>query len=1320
MKTTTKSFLWLMAALMMVLAMAIRTFSAQMETLKKADRNIKEGRMIVLNGDTSPEAMASLLLSRHYIDDQEEALFVSKNIISAISSDGGSLTGIRDLGYRKYGIVLDSVGCSRISKYPGLSLKAKETQSLLQSIDIAKSPVPTPALSRKYNVRIKEEGTFGKTVCDTVYICAREHWNDPVFKDGKVVDCQSRDSVYAWIPVCGKSSVWLPKTDDDGKARYFSLLPVAEGYSFGTAKGTLKNTWGKIVFTRRPAVLSLLGDGTLKRMREDNTIAVRTVQEYKEKYIATFALFIAIWMLAFLLLVAIDRKRGGHSELGLLAFAALLSGMGLVTLFNVQNPMWGRFYAWAQLEKGMVPGLILMLLFAFIDWTGIYKFSYREHASRGSIGVQGMWLVLTALMLLVILMLFGSGPGGTRINLPLTGIGASPIIKLLVLSFFAVIFASRKELIEAYSSSEKFGKQILVTVTVMIALLVIGVMQLIISDLGPFLIIVFTGLFLYSLMVRQTVPMLIGAAFFLIMLFVGTHVFKGGKSIPFVIFTMWAVGWVAYGYGKQKRVNGTALFLSLTLLLTFHGGTLLEIIGFSDVAERLNGRTEMAAHVFDNEVRGGSQIAEAIWAMTRGGLSGTPGTGLASTMPAGFTDLAGMSLVENLGFVGFIIMIVAIGLLIFFAIRVGIRSGHPFAFALCSALALSMGLQTCMITFGNLGIIPLSGVCLPFISYGGTSLAIELASIGMIVGLSRNPDVKLERINTRRYAAMSWAQVTAFILLSLIAVGTVFNYAIVSRDKYMVKLCLTVNKEGQRIIVNNPLIDATVEKLIPGDILDKNGIVLASTKEDGTRQYPYGNKLLLMVGDANTKVLWGSTGRYPAGVLAEESFRHQIRGYDTKEVKLEVSSRKHYSPFLPSIAMDKKEVVTLEDFSGLIPMMKSPRRIEEWNAHKNDRNITLTVDAELQSALQERMASFIREMQRIGKATERTRGVVVIEDAAEASLLTSSVFPLPNPQILRERAEAHAYIYKDWTPGFRAFSDMDLSLVPLAPGSVIKIISAGAGLRRFSVALTSEQYNQYVYAPEIVDISLGEPIGPVSLKQAIVQSSNIYFIKLVNRYGEYGLYPELEPLYYAVGVTFDGMTPYVLYPDKTIVGEEMYSKRLMDFGETAASKYAAYEVSGQYHRLIDAEYQPTWGQGKLAMSPLALCRYVGAVAQNGTMMYPRYVASDPIVEYRQLLSPDEARVLQSCMKAQAEGRFGNFSSHIFGKTGTPNRVDKSKRSGKSNDALYCFYVDAEGTTNGHPLAVVVRLERVNDYSRLAMQMTREVVLPVLREKGYIL
>ena len=1306
-----------MIALAIVTVLAIRIYIAQKETLLMASRNLDKGASVLIDDKATPKAVSALLLSRGYIKDEAEADFIAQHLVGRIRGESGRPSSIRDLGKERYGLTLDSTGFDAISAFPYLYARAEQLAGGVGSDSFFKKPAVEPELSRKYSVRIRnKEGGIHR---DMVYLCVKEHFNELVEKDGKIIDCHSRDSLYALIPVCGKAEVWLPEKDSRGVGRYFSVVPIERGFSFGSARGTYGNSRHSFKFIRRRAVLPIFGSATLKLMREDNSVFVRTVQEYKDRYISTFALFCALWIVVFLLLSTIDKKRGGSSALELLPFAAFLSGVGLVNLFNLQNPLWGELYAWSQLMKGVGLGWVFLVVGAFVDWTALFRYSHKEHLSSGRRGVQGIWLAIAAILIAAVLLFFGHGPGGTHVNLPILPIQGSPLIKILLIGYLAVIFACRNDLIEAYSRPGKYWRQMAVLVTALFTLFVLGIIQLMISDLGPFLVIAITGVFIFSLATKETTAMLIvGALFGLTIAFGGRFVHY--SFLPFAIFAIFAAVWSIYSYSRYERVKLSPIALCLVVLLAFHGGTLFSIIGKEEIAERLNERAAIAASIFDNEVVGGSQVAEGVWAVSRGGLWGMPETGLASTLPAGHTDLAFESLIENLGVLAGVLILVCLGIILFIALRTGIRNGHPFGFAFASLLALSLGIQAVLIVMGSLGIVPLTGVTLPFISYGGTALAVDLASIGILISLSRNKDYELECINTQKYESMSKGQLWAYFALVSVATFFLLNYGCFSRNKCLVAPGKFINNSGERITLVNPLVDATKKKLIPGDILDRNGAVLATINAYGCRDYPYGNYTLMAVGDLNKKTLWGSAGKRPAGLLAEERFESLIRGYNTHPVNLALHSRRHYSRFLPDVPMTKEESVRVEDYSDLLPMMLSPKEVQNWNARKGERNIQLTIDAELQTELSRRAELFIHSMKRQGKTSDKTRVSIVAIDASDGALLTSAMYPLPNQEKLRELASTGTTIYRDWTPGFVAYTDMDLGLVPLAPGSTIKPMTAGAGFNRFSTALASETFNQTVYRNEIVDVSLGEPDGVVSLKQAIVSSSNVYFIKLLNQYGERGLYPELAKLYYAVGVRFGSSTPYVLYPEQRITGEQSYLEQVESFGRKSVEKFSNYLDSGEHHRLVDSEYQPAWGQGEVSMSPLALCRYVAAVANDGVMMYPRYEASDSILAYKTLLTPEEAYVLQDCMKGQAVGRFGELSAHIGGKTGTPTRVDRSKKSRKCNDALYCFFVDGEGTASGHPIAVVVRLERVNDYSRLALKMTDEVVVPVLQEKGYIL
>lgn len=1315
-----KTLPYLLIAIALVSMLAVRIYDAQKDMLNRAEKDCANGRAILLNSRTTTQPFTALLTSRGYITSEEEAAFISEHLMRKIKSkDGGQPKSLKDLSDDRYRLELDSAGFASIESFPTLGPRAEQLAGG-DGIDPSKT-LEHSDTSVKFRVKIREKE--GGLIKDTIYICVKEHYDELVEIDGKVIDCHSRDSVLAWIPVCGKTDIWLPTKSSVGTDRYFSVIPVQRGFNFGSPLGTYHTSkiFRKLKFVRSRAFLPLLSRQTLKQVREDNSILVRSPQEYKDKFISSIALFAALWILAFLILATVDKKRGRLSNLGILAVAALLSGIGLVNLFNLQNPLWGELLAWSQLVKGIMIGVVMLVMFAIVDWVGLFRLSHKTHLASGKRWSQGLWMPVSAILIALILLLFGYGPGGTHVTLPLIPIQGSPIIKILLLGYLAVFFACRADLIEAYTRPGKFWKQMTVLFTAIVVLFVLGLLQLSISDLGPFLVIAITAMFTFSLATKETISMLIGTFIFGAMLLLLNHLgnrISGYAILPYALFAGYAVVCALVSYYRNSRVKVSPIIMGLAVLLSFYGGTIFKLLGMSDIAERLNGRTEIAGNIFDNEVIGGSQIAEGIWALARGGIFGKPETGLAATIPAGHTDLAFESLVENLGVFGGLAVLVCIGILLFQALRLGIRNGHPFAFAMASLVALSMSIQSVLIVAGSLGILPITGVVLPLTSYGGTALAIDLASLGILISLSRQKDYELECQNTQKYESMSKGQIWAYLAFAVISLATVCNYAAINRKHFLTEPGRFVNREGERDIVYNPVIDATKEQLLPGDILDCKGNVLATTDEDGSRVYPYGEYTLMMIGNLNTKVMWGSTGNRSAGLLAEERYMSSLRGYETHPVDTILTARRHYSKYSPDIPINKEETKKIHDYSALLPMMLSQKEIQEWNSRKVQRDIQLTVDAELQKTLSIRASTFV---QSLTSASDRTRVSIVIIDASDGSLLTSAMYPLPNEKKLKELAITNTTIYRDWAKGFRAYTDMDLGLHPLAPGSAIKPISAGAGLKRFSIELAGPAFNQFVYNDEIIDTALGEPYGSVSLLRAIVGSSNIYFIKLTSRYGENGLYPELAELYYAIGANFGSTVPYVLFPDQTITGEKAYRSKVEAFGKNAADKYSKYEESGTRHRLIDSEYQPSWGQGEVSLSPIALCRYVAAVANDGIMAYPRYVATDSARVFKRLMSPEEAHILQDCMKAQAAGRFGEISSHIGGKTGTPNRTDLSKgKRGKSNDALYCFYVDGNETTSGKPLAVVVRLERVNDFSRIAVKMSNDVVIPVLREHGYIL
>lgn len=114
-------------------------------------------------------------------------------------------------------------------------------------------------------------------------------------------------------------------------------------------------------------------------------------------------------------------------------------------------------------------------------------------------------------------------------------------------------------------------------------------------------------------------------------------------------------------------------------------------------------------------------------------------------LPQVSTDSIFAIIAEEVGFFGAALLILALFLLIFRALRIASLAPDEFSRLLASAIAGWLGIQTVINLSAMLALLPLTGVPLPFISYGGSSLVVNLAAVGILLNISRtctNPKKK--------------------------------------------------------------------------------------------------------------------------------------------------------------------------------------------------------------------------------------------------------------------------------------------------------------------------------------------------------------------------------------------------------------------------------------------------------------------------------------------------------------------------------------------------------------------------------------------------
>jgi cell division protein FtsW len=138
----------------------------------------------------------------------------------------------------------------------------------------------------------------------------------------------------------------------------------------------------------------------------------------------------------------------------------------------------------------------------------------------------------------------------------------------------------------------------------------------------------------------------------------------------------------------------------------------------------------------------GFQSKQATIAVGSGGIFGV-GLGesvqKASYLPEAHTDMVAAVIGEELGLVGVFVLVGLFGMFGYAGLRAAHRARDRFSKLLAAGLTSLILAQAALNLFAVFGLAPLTGVPLPFVSYGGTSLVITLASAGLILNVARRP-----------------------------------------------------------------------------------------------------------------------------------------------------------------------------------------------------------------------------------------------------------------------------------------------------------------------------------------------------------------------------------------------------------------------------------------------------------------------------------------------------------------------------------------------------------------------------------------------------
>jgi cell division protein FtsW (lipid II flippase) len=215
------------------------------------------------------------------------------------------------------------------------------------------------------------------------------------------------------------------------------------------------------------------------------------------------------------------------------------------------------------------------------------------------------------------------------------------------------------------------------------------------------------------------------------------------------LLVMWGISLAIMFY--QKDMGSSLLFFSafLALLYIATGRVIYSALGFTlfgvgayigyQTFAHVRVRVLIWLDVFHPEriQDEGYQLAQSLFALATGGLFGTGlGQGRPDIIPAAHTDFIFSVIGEELGLLGTAAVLVCFILLLARGMRIALAARADFGQLLAAGLIVIFAIQTFVILAGVTRLLPLTGVTLPFMSYGGSSMLANFILFALLVRIS--------------------------------------------------------------------------------------------------------------------------------------------------------------------------------------------------------------------------------------------------------------------------------------------------------------------------------------------------------------------------------------------------------------------------------------------------------------------------------------------------------------------------------------------------------------------------------------------------------
>ncbi len=151
----------------------------------------------------------------------------------------------------------------------------------------------------------------------------------------------------------------------------------------------------------------------------------------------------------------------------------------------------------------------------------------------------------------------------------------------------------------------------------------------------------------------------------------------------------------------------------------------------------------------------GQQVVNSYYAISNGGLFGVGlGNSVQKTgyLPEPNTDFIMSILTEELGAIAAFLVLALLTVIVLRTIQIGVRSNDPYQSLICYGVATYMSIQTFFNMGGVLGVLPITGVTFPFISYGGSSILTLAMCLGLVLNISSRQRIERRALKLARKA----------------------------------------------------------------------------------------------------------------------------------------------------------------------------------------------------------------------------------------------------------------------------------------------------------------------------------------------------------------------------------------------------------------------------------------------------------------------------------------------------------------------------------------------------------------------------------------